>query len=316
MERSGKLAWMMAAAVAVGLAHVGCPSPATPKKDAFVANETWCPEGFEVGPQDTCFAIPDNHGAETPILVYLHGPYTGHGSAEEWALVRAAVQRGFAVIVPRGKRGACAWTAELKDHFCWPREPEDTAAIKGAVAEWDKVLWQVEALLEGGTHKRFVLGDGNGGSFAAHLATHGFFSASAWGVLHGGALAPSPHGGEPTSPIVMVTTPSDATTHTKVLALRDQLRRANWPHHLCTRAGGTELTSQDVDIVLRYFKRIANGKRPEAPEGATCEGGGNLGARPPGPDGGAPRGDGGGPKRGPARPDGGAPTPKAGSARP
>lgn len=298
-------------AVLAGVAALAaCPKP-TPQREAFVANETWCPDGFEIGPQDTCFAIPDTPSADTPILVYLHGPYQGHGNPEEWSLVRGATQRGFAVVMPRGKRGACAWTAEVRDNFCWPREPEDRRAIKATVAEWEKVLWQVEALLEGGAHPRFVLGNGNGGFFAAHLATHGYFDAAAWAVLHGGALAPSPRGGEPTSPIVMVSIPSDAESHGKMIELRDQLRRANWPHEFCTRPGAPALAAADLDIALRAFKRISEGRRPDPPEGSACEVGGAFAQGGPKNlrrDGGAPRAaDGGAPR--PSR-DGGAPRPK------
>lgn len=153
-----------------------CKPP--PEKNVLAhTTESWCPEGFEPGPNDTCFAIPETPTKDTPILVYLHGMYVGHGAPDEWEAVRLAAQRGFAVVVPRGKRGLCDWRAELKDHFCWPQDPEDTETIRGLIKEWDRVLWQVEALLEAGTHKRYVLGSSNGGVFAAFVATHGLFDS-------------------------------------------------------------------------------------------------------------------------------------------
>ena len=160
------------------------------------ASESWCPDGFEVGPQDTCFAVPETTTKDTPVLVYLHGMYAGHGSPEEWRLVRSAVSKGFAVVVPRGKRGLCAWKADLADNFCWPQEVEDPQAFKNVVAEWDRVLWQVDAILEGGSHKRYVLGFSNGANFAAYLAEHGLFPAQAYAIVGGGALEPAAQGDE------------------------------------------------------------------------------------------------------------------------
>jgi poly(3-hydroxybutyrate) depolymerase len=179
------------AAIAASLAAMALAAcgPSKPEPAALSSSESWCPDGFEVGPSDTCFVIPDAHDASTPVLVYLHGSYAGHGSPEEWSLVRSAADRGFAVVMPRGKRGLCAWKAELADHFCWPQEVEDIETFRRIVKEWDRVLWQVDALLEPGAHKRYVLGFGNGGSFGSFLATKGLFSASAYAVVDGVPLA-------------------------------------------------------------------------------------------------------------------------------
>src|SRR5262249_20531127 len=124
----------------------GCKSPPPQTAPSSLANaaETWCPDHFESGPSDTCFAIPDSPTKDTPVLVYLHGMYQGHGSPEEWSAVSVALQRGFAVVIPRGKRGLCAWRAELKDHYCWPQDSEDPQTVKSVVTEWDRVLWQVD----------------------------------------------------------------------------------------------------------------------------------------------------------------------------
>jgi poly(3-hydroxybutyrate) depolymerase len=256
------------------VAFVACKTQDGAPKNVLASNEAWCPSGFEVGPSDTCFAIPDPPPKNAPILVYLHGMFEGHGSAEEWARVRDATRRGFAVVVPRGKRGNCAWTAELQNHFCWPQETEDPASFKHVVAEWDRVLWQVEALLEEGTHKRYVLGFGNGGAFASHLAANGFFDGSAFAIVHAEALAP--HVKSPKAPpILLVAAQDDA----KMKELHDGLARAGWPHAYCPRAGGAALAAEDVDVALRFFKREADGmlKSSKGEKGEkgeiACEGG-------------------------------------------
>jgi poly(3-hydroxybutyrate) depolymerase len=237
----------------VGAALVACacnPKPAA----TLTASESWCPDGFEVGPQDTCFAVPERTTKETPVLVYLHGMFRGHGSDDEWRLVRGAVARGFAVVVPRGKRGACAWKAELADHFCWPGEPEDVHAFKSVVAEWERVLWQVDAILEAGSHKRYVLGFSNGGFFAAYIAAHGLFPAAAIAIVNAGPLgaADTP---QTMPPVLLLRADGDAGSQNSMSELRTSFEQRNWPHAYCTRAGSHALASEDVETALRFFRR-------------------------------------------------------------
>ncbi len=233
------------------------------------AGETWCPDGFEPGSNETCFAIPEQATKDTPVLVYLHGSYTGHGSPEEWSAVRVAAQRGFAVIIPRGKRGLCAWRVEVKDHFCWPQEPEDTAGIKKLLSEWESVLWQVDALLPQGTHKRYVLGSGNGGFFASFLATHGLFPGQAYAVVNGGPLAP-PGKGKPV-PILLIPTPDPESTP-KMRELHESLGKASWAQAFCPRQGSSALTAEDVEAALRFFKRDADGSLKAQGNVYPCDG--------------------------------------------
>ncbi len=252
MKRACALAVVVVSAFA-------CTTP-PPPKPALAATESWCPDGFEIGPQDTCFAVPESHTKDTPVLVYLHGMYKGHGSAEEWALVRSATQKGFAVVMPRGKRGLCAWKAELADAFCWPHEPEDPQTFKSIVAEWDKVLWQTEALLDGGPRKRFVLGVANGATFAEHLATHGLFPAQGFALVDGGSLEPAPASSSKSlPPMLLVSTAGDAEGAVKTKSLHDELVKAGWPHAYCGRAGDEQLQAGDLDAALTFFKKHASG---------------------------------------------------------
>ena len=127
--RGAALALVIAAAACNGSSTATTGGPAPPHHTLSNAGETWCPEGFEQGPNDTCFAIPEKPSKDTPVLVYLHGMYQGHGVAEEWAAVQAATQKGYAVFIPRGKRGLCPGKAEFKDYYCWPQDPDDTDAV-------------------------------------------------------------------------------------------------------------------------------------------------------------------------------------------
>jgi poly(3-hydroxybutyrate) depolymerase len=250
------------------------PASCSPSKPVatLTASDSWCPDGFEVGPQDTCFAVPETTTKDTPVLVYLHGMYAGHGSPEEWRIVRSAAAKGFAVVVPRGKRGLCAWKADLADNFCWPQEVEDPQAFKNVVAEWDRVLWQVDAILEGGTHKRYVLGFSNGAFFAAYLAEHGLFPAQAYAIVGGGALEPARKATKAV-PLMLISAQEDPDQGPKTRELHEGLAKVGWTHAYCTRPGAHPLAPEDMEAALRFFKRDMDGSLKPAPEGYPCEGG-------------------------------------------
>lgn len=272
-HRTG-LACFIGVACCVGAA---C-TPASKPAPTLSALDSWCPDGFEVGPQDTCFAVPDKATKDTPIIVYLHGMYAGHGSAEEWSLVHSVVAKGFAVVVPRGKRGLCAWKAELADHFCWPQETEDPQAYKNVVTEWDRVLWQVDAIMEGGSHKRYVLGFSNGGFFAEYLAAHGMFPAQAYAIVNGGSVGP-PAKPAKAVPMLLVSGDGDPEQAPKMKELHEGLAKVGWLHAFCTRPGQHPLAAQDVDTAVRFFKRDSEGTlKPNAAGYYACEGG--AGAAP------------------------------------
>lgn len=248
-----------------------CRPNAQAAKEPPLAGETesWCPEGFEAGPSDTCFAIPERPTHDTPVLVYLHGPYQGRGSPEEWATVRVALERGFAIVLPRGKRGLCAWRAEFRDHYCWPEGPEDMQEVSNVVADWGRVLWQVDALLEKGTHKRYVLGFASGGTFASLLATRQIFQGDAYAIVNGGPVRfPS----DPPFPVPQLLVVGEATdVMPKMKAWHESLTKARWPHAFCPRAGGMAVTSEDVEVALRFFQRDLQASLKEENGRYPCE---------------------------------------------
>lgn len=245
-----------------GLVLVGCPKP-----PVEVVAEHWCPEGFEPGHGDVCFALPVEHGPTTAIVVYLHGMLEGHGSPEEWAAARSATVHGFAVVLPRGRRGLCDWKPELKNHFCWPQDSADTAEMKNVVADWDRTLWQVNELLEGGQHPRYVLAYSNGASFAVHLARASILKADGYALVGGGAPPAEAPTAESHPPILVIAAADDAAQAPKSKELHELLVREKWPNQSCVRPGEATLRGEDVDAALRFFRH-----ETVAAGALTCEG--------------------------------------------
>ncbi len=255
------------------LSLAGCPKPPV---EAVV--EHWCPEGFEVGHGDVCFALPATHGPATGIVVYLHGKMEGRGDAEEWATARAAVARGFAVVLPRGRRGLCAWKPGQENQFCWPHDGSDHDDTKVVVADWDHTLWQVNELLEGGRHPRYVLGFAQGARFAAHLAQRGAFKADGFALVSGELVA-EPATTTERPPAIMLTSAreSEPAVVEGAERLGALFAKEGRPHERCVRPGERSLTSADVDAALRFFQHRAlpavfacdgAGRPPSSPEKA------------------------------------------------
>lgn len=262
MRRSGKLATLVFGSLCA-TALLGCPKPPVQP-----VAEHWCPEGFEPGHGDVCFALPVEHGPTTAIVVYLHGMLEGHGTPEEWAAARSATVHGFAVVLPRGRRGLCDWKPELKNHFCWPQDSADITEMKAVVAEWDRTLWQVNELLEGGTHPHYVLGYSNGASFANHLARTGAFKADAYALVGGGAPPPESGAAESHPPMLLLVAERDAAQIAKTKELHELFTREKWPNQSCVRPGDVGLAGEDVDAALRFFRH-----EPVAPTGGfACDG--------------------------------------------
>lgn len=263
---------LTAATVSVAASGIaGCGSPGTSRPKLASVAESWCPDGFEVGPTDTCFLLPEARGKGVGVVVFLHGMFVGRSSPEEIEQLKAVQAAGFAVVVPRGRRGLCDWKPELSSHFCWPKDPDDPQEFAAVVGTWDRVLWQVDALLEDGPHPRYVLGVANGGYFASYLALRGVFKADAWAVVGAGPIVDQPKAGVAAAPVLLVAAEGDAEQGPPARKLRDDLERAHWPAAFCPRPGPAELTKGDLDASLAFFHRAQKGELKGA-QRLTCDG--------------------------------------------
>jgi hypothetical protein len=258
--------------VLFALGQLACASGKGKAPAAVAQPETWCPDGFEVGPDDTCFAVPAASTPKTPIVVFLHQTFDGRGDAEEWKRVHGLVDKGSAVVLVRGRRGVCAWKAELKDHFCWPEEDSGEAA--SIVGSWDKVLFQVDSVLETGSHRRYVLAQGDGANFASGLVATGAFDAGGFVLVDGGSATPK---AKPAK-VAPVVTLAGSATEPQVKGFRDALERLAWPHGKCARgAADSKLTDADVEAMGRLVAKDGD-LRAFAQGASGCE---VAGAEPP-----------------------------------
>lgn len=262
----------------LGVASLQGASCGAPQKTQtyVAAPESWCPDGFEQGSEDACFALPEQKGEKTAVLIYMHDAYKGAGPKEEWDLVKRAMEKGFAIVLVRGRRALCGLSgAEQQSEFCWPTDPEDPQTMKQMVAGWDKTIWQADALLENGPHKHYVLGYGTGGAFVGTLATQGFIEASGFGIIGAGASIATPAAGRKPVFVVVEAGDADGDGGTQAKALGDALTKANWAYAKCPHAQHA-LTGADLDVVLKDFSRERAGEISSFPSagasaGTPCE---------------------------------------------
>ncbi len=71
----------------------GCGPKQDAKATTLATADTSCPDGFEVGPSDSCFAIPAKTDATTPVVIFLHDAHDAKGVTSEWSMARAGVER-------------------------------------------------------------------------------------------------------------------------------------------------------------------------------------------------------------------------------
>lgn len=231
-----------------------------------VAPEAACTSGQVAG--DACLYLPLAGPAPAPLVVFLHGMFAASAPAgeerQEELLVARATRRGFAVLVPRGRRGLCDWKPELADFVCWPTTPRHVAEAEEIVRSWRPALEAASARL-GAASPLFLLGFSNGGFFAALVAGQGLLPLRGLAVLHGGALAPVNFALVAPIPTLLLGAESDRWQLPKLQQLHEWLEAARWPHTLRVRPGQHGLTAQDLDDALDLFASAVQAADPKGP---------------------------------------------------
>ena len=258
-----RAAWaaMIVVALAAGLALVrwhaslaptGSAS-GVPVEDADVPRADWCAPGYSPIEGGGCFARAAR-SASAPLIVYLHGRYTSDAGAPEVdrqrRLATRATERGFSVLALRGRLGVCT-AAELADWYCWPSNERNSGEASAFVDDWKPVL--AAAAQRSGSSRRFVLGFSNGGYFAGLLAERGLLDAEGFVVAHGGPVDPV-HAVREQPPLLLLSADDDVAQD-DMIRFDEELTRERWAHDAYARAGGHDLTNEDIDAALAFFTR-------------------------------------------------------------
>jgi predicted esterase len=217
-----------------------------------------CPPGFSELPGSACVAAPP--GPAKQIVLYLHGMYDADRPEQEFAqeamLRERALARGFAVFAPRGRKGLCDWSAQVRDFFCWPTKADQKRIGGELLAQWGPAI--VETMRRTGAPRpgKFtpaLLGYSNGGFYATMVAGETRLPLRALVVLHAGQFSGGALRAERAVPTLLLAGEADAVQAPLMRSLQQALLAAGWTSTLKVRSGGHGLTAEDIDVALDFL---------------------------------------------------------------
>lgn len=233
-------------------------SPATTAREGPAASRAGpCPEPLEWLESGSCLAIPEDAGPETQVLVYLHGmtasPEMARGSAG--ILGRAAAESGLAVLAPLGALGACNWSPEARQAWCWPSADDQLEEADRAMESIDEELEMIRERLGAQAPLQPVLvGYSNGGFMAMRFAARHQERWSRLVILHAGARPGSPLPAAPELPTLLRAASGDKWHHPSMEKLRDALQAQGWSPLWSVREGEHRFTEGDADAIVDFLR--------------------------------------------------------------
>jgi predicted esterase len=249
----------MAAAALSWCAHARADAPASedgeaPAPEVTQTEPSWCAPELETLPGDVCFfAASPPEGTRRTLVIFLHG-LVQHGAGwqhdQQRGIARGAKRLGFAVLAPRGRRGA---RRNDRSMVAWPTSADAQAKHEGeVVAEWTAARALIEERQGAPFDEVFVVGFSNGAYYAASLALRGRlavdgYAVFAGGVGHGAARA------DARVPIFVAISGKDDTAD-DARALAAMLKKYGWPHLAETRAVGHMIADVHLDHALAYLR--------------------------------------------------------------
>lgn len=234
---------LLLVAVVLAGADGGTPRPA-------------CPTGFERLVDGACLSTPAGKPkGPVPLVVYFHGMVPEHvvfdASSELGRLGAEAKKRNVAVLALVGEQGLCHWAADVQHHWCWPSEKRQLDTAQALEARLALALELAKARL-GAVGTPVLAGFSNGGFYVALLATESKVPASAYAVLHAGAVAGQRFEPSRTRRTLVLTAKGDEWQRPKAEAFAAAAADAGWPVQLEVRDGGHALEPGDVRRVVDF----------------------------------------------------------------
>ncbi|MBX7113216.1 MAG: hypothetical protein K1X64_02690 [Myxococcaceae bacterium] len=227
------------------------------EKSRWVSSASLCAAGFESLESGACLAVPPGAGAQTPVVMFLHGMYPEDAPAAELdieaRLAKLAVAHGFSVLVFRGELGLCDWSADFAHWRCWPSQAKQKAKAGELLVKLGAHFRAVSARLKLSPVRPFVMGFSNGGFFAALLAAETKLDVRGFGILHGGPVEPAVFLAERAVPSLLISAAGDQWQGPKMKRLHQLMEQGGWAHTYEVRAGEHQLTDADIEQTLLFF---------------------------------------------------------------
>jgi predicted esterase len=224
---------------------------AAPSQDAV--DEEFCGPSF-FAMNGACAHLPESLASPPTLLYYAHGMFPdGARPARELDIVRAAADiYGFAVLAPRGRKGLCTWSDEVKTSVCWPTKREAVDLVANEIlGSWTLAEHALVKSIGMRFSRHYALGFSNGGYFMAYVAPDGLLSLDGAAIVGAGRTdVDDAHLAKTPIPIFLGVGSEEAefTLHAAA-RLSSDLSEHGWPVDLSVHEGrGHELGDDDFDL--------------------------------------------------------------------
>lgn len=244
-------------------ASVDPPDSAQPSESTEPREPAWCASELEVWQDEICSYIPENLPQDRPttLVIYLHGviqPGTTWQYGPQRGMVRAANKHGFAVIMPRGRRGI--GPGSMRDWWTWPTSARAQTQVEQAILQqWAQARAWLEQRLGKPFEKVYVVGFSNGAYYAASLALRGVLSVNGYVIVAGGSAQAASQGGAQAThrPPIYIGYGHRDSVGQDCRSLGQALARLRWKHRIVGRPRvGHLMTDSQIEEAMEFFRTI------------------------------------------------------------
>ena len=165
-----------------------------PVSAAEPSPKSWCAPELEQLADSACGYLPqhapEKASAERTLILFLHS-LVPVGSTWQWeqqrTVLRIAQANGFAVLMPRGRRGI--GPGRLPDTWAWPTSSSAQKEVEDdLIAEWVSARAALERRQGARFERLYVFGFSNGAYYTSSLALRGRLDdADGYAAFAGGA---------------------------------------------------------------------------------------------------------------------------------
>lgn len=237
----------------------GAPLSVDSTKTLPDVSTEWCLDGLRGLDEGTCYLVPERFATtrSKTLLVYLSGivPPTPRSAQKENVqriVISASKRAGFAVLLPRGRRGIGPATA--RDWWAWPTTAADyDRHALTMVAEWAAARARLEDAI-GGFDRVYLAGSSSGAYFLTALAFAGAVEMDGYAALSGGAAGTGPARARTIAkrPFYVGYAIGDPT-NAGPKALGTSLVAAGWPVRVAEHPGGHGAREAYLDEAFAFW---------------------------------------------------------------